>query len=384
MDGKTSDKLNEIRVLHIKEQLSADGATVIILNLARQLQGKVTFDWLLFEEGDRHWHEMFETLGSTIHVLNSFKGGPKLRKWFKTYLTAKKFFKTHPYHTIHIDTNGFAWVPVLLAAKTAGIEQRIVHSHSANAEGSSISGKPFLQKIGRTLYMLLATDCIACSKEAGQWLFGSNAQGKVQLLKNGIDTKRFRFDAVKRAACRDELGIKDELVVGHVGRFVKVKNHAFLLTVFQKIHEKIPRSRLLLIGTGELKQEISRRIEESGFQDAVTMIDETDCPERYYCAMDVFVLPSLSEGLGLVAVEAQCSGLPSFISANCPEEAVITNSCFRLPLEMGAEAWCERILDESKNTHTREEAYLSVRKHGYDIGRTAEQFYALYQRPYRS
>lgn len=385
MGEKTSEKPNEIRVLHIKDQLSADGATVIILNLARQLQGRVTFDWLLFQEGSGQWHESFERLGGTIHTLHRHKDSPKIRRWVKNYFTAKEFFRTHPYHTIHIDTDGFGRIIVLLAAKNAGIEQRIVHSHSSRAEGSGLFRNPGLQYIGRKLYKALATDYVACSELAGRWLFPQNVQNRVQLLNNGIDTERFRFDAQKRNACRKELNIKNEFLVGHVGRFAEVKNHSFLIEVFQKIHQKKPESRLLLIGSGTLKSEIRQKIEMLALSSAVIIIDETDCPERYYCAMDVFLLPSMFEGLSVSAVEAQCSGLPSFISSNCSEETVITKDCYRLSLESGAEAWCERILAEKQTLpEMRSTTYQIVKEQGYDIREAAEQLFELYQKPYRN
>ena len=169
----------------------------------------------------------------------------------------------------------------------------------------------------------------ACSDRAGEWLFGKKATKKpnYQMIPNGIDLSRFAFDEKKRFQMRKELFIDETaLVLGHVGRMTEPKNHKFLLQLFAKYHSENPNSKLLLVGDGELYEEVKQQCKQLKIADDTIMVGSKTNTEDYYQAMDAFLFPSLWEGLGIVAIEAQANGLPCLVSENIPREALVEES----------------------------------------------------------
>ena len=367
-------------MLHIKGVLGADGASAVEYGLARELYPQVVSDWLLDVRAEQAWRERFEALGSRIEILDVPKGKGGIRKVLRKYRIYRDWFRGHPYEAVHVDTDGFHRVVELYAAKRAGIPKRILHAHNIEAEYTGrLGGSPLTRQIGQRLYTRLATDFLACSEDAGEWLFGKKRAGKIVVLKNGIDIGRFRFDPVKREEARKALGIgEDEILLGHVGRFERQKNHAFLVEVFRKIHEENPKVRLLLIGEGSLKEETARAVREAGLEAEATFLGNTDDPALYYQAMDLFLFPSLFEGLGIVAVEAQCAGVPCLISDRVPRAAGITADCAFLPIDKGPEPWAEAAREALSKAQPREKGCEAVAAAGYDIRLSAERMREIY------
>ena len=375
-----------IKVLHIKRRLSSDGATVAELNLASQLKDRVRFDWVLeSEEGSQNdWAYKFEDLGSKIFYFSFQQSGALARQKekIKKYYS---FFKTEKYDIIHIDTDSLERVNVLLLAKLTGVSCRIVHSHNSQSEGGKLSRNIIIQKILRKLMGRWSTDKIACSEVAAKWLFPLADCSKVTILKNGINIKRFRFDPLKREKARKELGVQDSFLIGHVGRFSKVKNHSFLVDIFYEISRKDENARFLLIGQGDLEYETQRKVQKLGIEGKVTFLGVTDSVEDYLSAMDVFVLPSLFVGLPLVTVEAQTSGLPCILSDAISKETKITDETRFLPLQDGPVCWAAEILSMKKegNIKIRENAWKKIVDAGYDIENCSEELYRIYQQKSR-
>lgn len=177
----------------------------------------------------------------------------------------------------------------------------------------------------------VANRYIACSEEAAKFLFGTT--DNVTIINNAIDVKRFTFNEEKRKEIRSFFRLEDEVVIGHVGRFAAVKNHSFLLDVFCAAYKNNKKTRLMLIGDGELYSDIVQKAEKLGLNEAVLFVGETNNVEAYLNAMDVFVLPSLFEGLGLVGVEAQASGLSVLASEMVPKMIDVTGNVAFLELD---------------------------------------------------
>ena len=243
-----------IRVLQMIGSLNVGGSQTMMLNLYRSMdRDKIQFDFILDHPDETYFAPQVEELGGRIYALSPFRGtnaGEIRRDW-------NNFFYTHPEYTVlhsHVRSYASLYLPV---AKAHGV-MTIIHSHStSNGSGVSAAVKEVLQKPLRHQADVL----MACSSEAGEWLFGKKAcqSERFVLLPNAVDLRRYAPDPEKRRALRRELGLEGRMVIGHVGRFMEVKNHRFLLEVFQKIHERQPASALLLVGDGPLQEETARQ-----------------------------------------------------------------------------------------------------------------------------
>ena len=220
---------------------------------------------------------------------------------------------------------------------------------------------------------MFATERLACSKYAGEWMFGKNSEFKV--INNAIDLSKFRFDQTVRDCIRNELGINDKFVVGHIGRFCYQKNQGFLIDIFNEI-TKTADAVLLLIGSGETKSNIEERVKSLGLVDRVIFAGNKSNANEYYQAMDTFVFPSRYEGLGMVAIEAQTSGLPVICSTQVPAEVAITDLVKFCPLSASAADWAEFILGH--RVSERKDTTDEIRNSGYDIATEAKKLEEFY------
>ena len=226
-------------------------------------------------------------------------------------------------------------------------------------------------------------DCFfACSIPAGKWLFGKKVvnSNRFKVLKNAIDTKKYTFDYEKRIRIRNEFGItEDAFVVGHVGRFVDVKNHTFLIDIFKEITNKNNNAILLLVGEGELKASIKNKAISLGLSNKVVFTGLRDDIPNILSAMDVFVFPSLFEGLGIVAVEAQAAGLHTICADTIPSEARITDLFHYISLNEPAEKWADSI-KKYDNGYKRENMQNEIVKAGYDIDASVKWLEIFYEK----
>lgn len=198
------------------------------------------------------------------------------------------------------------------------------------------------------------------------------------MLKNAIDSLNFIANADTRNEIRKELGLKDKFVVGHVGRLHPQKNHDFLIDVFAEIKRKKPDAELILVGTGPLEEKVKSKVAEKGLSDCVHFLRNRKDMNRIYQAMDVFVFPSLFEGLGIVAIEAQAAGVPIVCSEGLPPETDITPIYCKLLLSDGAEKWANAALEMAQNpsAHTNMQKY--VIDAGFDMSATAKNIEEYY------
>ncbi len=375
---------HKIKVLHLKRKLSSDGATMLELNLAQALKNEVCFDWLLYSKGESNWAYKFEELGSKIYECPFGDNSSKLNSIFNKLHTFKKyvlFFKKHPYNIIHIDTDNHDMFKLLFCAFIAGVPHRIIHSHSTQNETVNNSIKSFSAIIKKELIGLFATDFLACSSPAAKWLFPKRYCSKTFILKNGINTEIFSFNNNTRKIYREKLEIHNEYLIGHIGRFSKEKNHDFLIDIFKIVSDLDDSARLLLIGEGELKQKISLKICQLKLEKKIILLGVTDQIASYLCAMDLFVLPSLFEGLGIVNIEAQATGLPCLVSDQVPIDAKINDAFNYMPLAASKELWAEKILSykQSNSSIKRENAWKKVQSAGFDIKLSANDLLKLYK-----
>ena len=267
-----------------------------------------------------------------------------------------------------------AWIH-LMVAKFKHVNTRILHSHNNQCE-KTLKGrfKGFLIKLSP----YFATHYFACSKEAGEFLF---KRKKFRIINNGIDVDRFLYNQNIRQKIRKEWELENKIIIGHVGRFVQSKNHDFLLDIYKRLKQKNSQFALVMIGDGPLRGKIEERINEDNIKDTL-IIPPTKNIEQLYQAMDLFVFPSLFEGLGIVLIEAQSSGLFCLTSKyNVPDAVSVTSRIEKISLTEGVEKWISAIsnFDQSYN---REKIDLSELRNSFDIKQVAKKMQLFYMERY--
>ena len=266
---------------------------------------------------------------------------PENYRLFRRLLAERKYDVVH----LHIFHGLSLWYGNL--AEQAGVPIRIAHSHNTALRKSRTKPlKLLVHQAAKEAFADKATDLWACSGQAAEFLFPRKILDRrgFRFIPNGIDTNRFRFNAELRETVRDDLGIQDRYVIGHIGRLCYQKNQGFLLDMLYEVLEGRPDGVLLLVGEGPDRSSLEEKARELGIADNVIFYGTSDRVEHLLWAMDVFVFPSRFEGLGIVAVEAQAAGLPVLCSEIIPQEADITGEIVRLPLSVGAKVWAEAVL----------------------------------------
>ena len=293
----------------------------------------------------------------------------------------REIFGNH-YDVLHL--NNCFWTGFLLEelAREAGIRKVIVHSHSTFIDEPDAKRREELyrrhEEVKKAFSTELATDFWACSQMAADWLFGPQIpKDRIRIIKNAIEAEKYRFDEEKRAQVRKELNLEDALVLGTVGRLSFSKNHEFLIELLKEIRKSHPKVKLLIIGEGDLRGALETQIQENGLEDAVLLLGWKSNVEDYLQAMDIFLLPSRFEGLGIAAVEAAASGLPAVVSDQVPEDVAFTENVRHVPLELPL--WTRTLEELAELSCNRGEGVEVVRAAGYDVRRQAKVLEALYQ-----
>ena len=251
----------------------------------------------------------------------------------------------------------------------------IIHSHATKWSDKKINSlRNWLLCLRNYKY---ADYLFACSEAAGRFMFKDR---DFYILNNAIDVCKFSYNADKRRQIRNKLKIDNKTVIGHVGNFNKQKNHEFIINVFEKVMFEKSDAILLLIGEGTLKSNIEKIVQEKKLNSNVLFVGKKENVQDYYSAMDVFILPSLYEGLPMVGVEAQCSGLPALFSANITREVELTN-CKFLDLKQGSEGWKNEILHTKLvPEEIRKKAANLVTKKNFDIKNESNKLMEVYER----
>ncbi|MGF9965407.1 glycosyltransferase family 1 protein [Bacillus rhizoplanae] len=354
-----------LRILHVVVNMNRGGAETLIMNLYRNIdRSKVQFDFLTCKEGV--FDEEIVELGGKIHRI------PYITDVGHTgYIKAlDTFFASHQEYKIvhsHMDKmSGF----VLRSAKKAGIPNRISHSHNTSSEGGG-AAKMYKWYAGKFI-LPCATHLLACSNAAAEWLFADKA-GVARILKNGIECDRFMFSPEIRKQVREELQLhQDALIVGHVGRFAHQKNHSFLIDVFFQLIKLKPDSILLLAGDGPLRLDIEKKVAELNLERNVKFLGIRSDINRLLQAFDVFVFPSIHEGLPVTLIEAQGAGVPCVISDAITKEVDMGMKLVEYFPLTDKEIWIEKIKSIAAGNLPRNIPDQVLSKKGYDIKNTAE------------
>ena len=328
--------MKKIRVLQTVSLMHQGGMENLIMNIYRNIdRNKVQFDFIVHHKEKAYFDDEIEKLGGKIYRF-SFLDDKNIFKYIKEL---NCFFKEHKEYKIihgHLASIGFLYLSI---AKKHKVPIRIAHSHGAS-HLKNIKGyiKNFLFKF----YKYPANRYYACSTEAGNYLFKNK---NFELIHNAINTEQFKFNEIKRQEIRKKYNIPNkDILIGHVGRFNLQKNHTFIIKIFAKILQKNKNYTLMLIGDGELKNKMMDLVKNLGIEDKVIFTGLVQNTYDYYSAMDLFVLPSLFEGLPVVGVETQANGLTTIMADNITKEVKINDNIYYLPITK-IDNWVDFILN---------------------------------------
>lgn len=356
-----------IRVLHVVTIMNRNGLENRIMDIYRNIdRNKIQFDFLTQRNIPGHFDKEIEKLGGHIYRMNT----PNTLRFISYIKNLNNFFNEHKeYKIVHSHLNTIStWI--LFAAKKAGVPIRIAHSRTW---GMEVNLKSIFKYISRIFINIPTTHKFACSKQAGEWLFGKNgikAPNFFKVIPNSIQINKFEFDKDKRKQIRKELDLNEnQIALVHVGRLVPQKNHMFIIKIFKEILKVKSDAKLFLIGEGELEEKIKKECKKMNIDHAVFFLGVKENVGDYLNAMDLFIFPSLFEGFGTVAIEAQCNGLKVLASDSIPYETKVTDIQEFMSLKKNEKEWAKQIIDMiCKDEKIERKTYASkVKKAGYDI-----------------
>ncbi|MBP3038584.1 glycosyltransferase family 1 protein [Bacillaceae bacterium Marseille-Q3522] len=353
-----------LRVLHVVVNMNRGGAETLLMNLYRHIdRNKIQFDFLTCKKGE--FDEEIIEMGGKVHRIPYVTdvGHMRFYRGLLQFLSAnKEYIILHS----HLDKmSGF----VLYAANRAGIPIRIAHSHNTQSEGNT-AAKIYKWLAGKFINAN-ATDLIACSETAAEWLY-TTKKTEALILKNGIDIGEFTFSPEVRKQMRAELQLHPStFVLGHVGRFCAQKNHSFLIEIFAVFLKERPDSVLLLAGDGKERAVIEQKATELSVISHVKFLGARTDIERILQAIDLFVFPSLHEGMPLSVLEAQAAGLPCIISDQVTEEVDLGLDLVEQISLLQPQRWLEKMKHAERNKTVRSSRQEQIAKQGYDIIDTA-------------
>jgi len=367
--------LEMIRILHVIENLSLNnGVNSVVMNYYHHIdKNRFAFDFLVHEPISQEARDRFMKNGSKVYEMPALRPSNIPR-----YMgDLNRFFREHPEYKIVHGHLPNAAVFYLGAAKRFNVPVRIIHSHNDRSADSTV--KRLRNNILNSLIPWVANCYAACSENSARFLFGKRAENAF-ILTNAIDTAKYTFSEEVRNRVRKELNLYDkQFVLGHVGRFCLQKNHSYIIDIFKEICTIMPDSRLLLIGDGELRPAMEKKVRQLDLADKVIFTGISDRVHEYLQAMDAFVLPSLFEGFPVSAVEAQLSGLPCFLSDAIIPQVALSHKTVFLSIREPASIWAEKII-ASFGSEKRESIYIPE----FDIRvqtKRLESFYSeLYER----
>lgn len=363
-----------IRVLHVVTIMNLGGIENFLMTIYRNIdRTKIQFDFLVHRDEKGAFDDEIISLGGKIIKIQALNP----LKYFSYTKALKQTLKQNNYKIIHSHLNANSAI-VLKVAKGVNIKTRIAHAHTSKEGGRFASIKKILQSRVKKV----STINIACSNSAGQWLFGNN---EFIVINNSIDSLKFKFNQQIREQIRMKLGLsQDDILIGNIASFTVPKNHMFLLEVFKSFIVKTPYVKLILIGDGHLKHEIVNKIKDLNLESNVILTGNMKNVSEFLNALDVFLFPSLFEGLPVALVEAQCNGLPILMSDTISNQIQLTDLVKSNSLNHSSEDWSNKILQLYKDciNNNRETYQLKIAEKGYDVKLNVKKLEHLYLNEY--
>lgn len=357
--------MNEpIRVLNLFTIMNRGGAETMVMNYYRNIdRNKIQFDFLVHRDEEGAYEKEILELGGRIYRMPAIY--PKNFSLYKKKI--KKFFKEHTeYKIIHSHMSELGYF-AFKEAKQQNIPVRICHAHNAPHD---FDLKMIVRNYFKHAMMPYITHMFTCGKEAGDWLFGKRNSSNVIMLNNAVNAKKFMYDFELSKKLKKDMNLENKFIIGHIGRFNKQKNHIFLIDIFNEIQKLDKSARLILVGMGEEENRIRNKVKLLKLEEKVNFLGVRSDISELMQVFDVFLFPSLYEGLPVTLIEAQAAGLPCVISDIITDQCIITNMVEKVSLDKSAIQWAEELV-EFKNFAKRKKTFDLIIKNKFDIKENA-------------
>lgn len=364
----------KIKVAQSVTRLEFGGVESILLNYISHMdRDKFDFHVITQDINVDDCIKQFEDNGIKVHIVTH-----KNKSILKNFSDLRKLMKKEKFDIVHshMTLTNFT---VLFFAKLAGTKVRISHSHNAFKTNNKI--KKFVWGILKVVNKVCANIYATCGYDAGVFMFGKKNMdnGKVYMMNNAIDLEKFQYNKEIRKKIRQKYNINDEICIGHIGRFMEQKNHLYLIDIFSEFLKIHPTAKLMLVGSGELKENVEKYVKEKNIEKSVIFTGNITNTNECYQAMDIFVLPSLFEGLPVVSVEAQTADLKCLVSDKVDKRCAITDNIEFYSIENSPEDWANKI-DSMLGVERNTDVLNDIRKAHYDILTEAKELENLYEK----
>lgn len=331
------DSKKEIRIALIVGKWIGGGVESCLMNYFRYIdKSKFKIDFIVDDDSTCTPIEEINKLGGKVIFVPPYQN---IHKYIPRLI---KIFRENKYDIVHSNINSLSVFP-LLCAYIAKVPVRIAHSHSTTNRKEW--KKNILKGVLKPFSKVFANRYFACTEHAGRWLFGDKTfdKGNVKIVNNAIELNRFEYNEDLRKKIRKRYNLENKFVIGNIGRFIPQKNHERIIEIFNEFQKENHNTVLLLIGEGELKEDILSRVKKYNIEDKVLFLGQRKDVNELFQAMDLFLFPSLYEGLGMVLIEAQCSNLPCIASSEVPKIARINDNVEFIDLNKDNQKWIEVI-----------------------------------------
>ncbi len=354
---------------------------ILHMSLTKSIGGIASFQKNLFSHIDstKYSFEFVTTYKNALMIPFLNENGAKVhylpseKRLFSYCIKLYKIVKNGDFAAVHIHKNSCGNPLPFIICRLAGAKKIIAHSHSTTAiKGGFIN---YLHYIFRPLVGKISDLRLACSPEAGRWLFKNKS---FELVKNGIDVSNFRYDEKRREYVRRSLSLENSFVVGHVGHFIPPKNHKFMVDIMAELVKAKDNAVLLFVGRGDLMEETKKYARDKGVFENIRFMGARDDVPDLYQAMDIFLFPSLHEGLPFAGVEAQSAGLPCFFSDAISDSVILTDTVISMSLDNSAREWAEKIIEVGENFKRYDIADV-ISDAGYDAIKMSERMEEIYK-----
>lgn len=373
-----------VKVIHMAP-LGTGGITNLTVTINKLIDiSRVQFDYLVFRDQKEFKEDEVLKLGAKKQVIDLSNISNPIKRFSVKMRSMTSLFKRERYDVVHVDASTPYDVVVAIAAKIAGTKVIVLHAHNDSyKKGHSI--KDFLMPVFKQLMLISCTDYFAISETAAKFMLPAKVlrEKQYKIIRNAIIPEKYEYDAELASRERKKLGIKEEtFVLGNIGRFVYQKNHEFMVDVFCELHKKHENTVLLLVGEGDLESHIREKVEDLGLSESVIFYGVTHDVQLPLNAMDAFIFPSHFEGLGIVAIEAQTTGMPVWCAETISEEAKICEN-FHYINGWDAQTWADEIWKINK-LNGRRSRIEEAKKSGYDMSIVADEMQSFYLKRVRS
>lgn len=377
---ETDEEEKVLNLLFYTERWTSGGIEAFVMNVYRNLDRKIIKANILTSQNETDIYDKeIENLGGHKYVTLEKKYNSPIVRTLKNFKQFNKNIKSKKIDIIHLNIcHGVAMIYAYIAKKN-GVKKVILHSHNADIGIKQKKIKIIGHKICKNLFINYADEYFACSDLAAEWLYTKKIlkSGKVKIINNAIDSNKFVFNEQERKKIRKELNVENKFVVGHVGRFDVQKNHEYLIDIFKEINNIERDSVLILVGEGELKQNIIQKVTELNLQKNVIFYGLTKDIPKLLWGMDVFVLPSLFEGKPFVGIETQAAALKAYLSDNITKTLKISNYIEYLDISDKPIKWAKEILKTGRE-YERKDMHEVIEENNYDIKKVVQEIEKIY------